>query len=190
MSFLQELLGGAYKEGMTEDEISTALQGIKDGSTAEITKLKNALSKANGEAADYKKQLRAKMSEEEANAVAQKEEHERLLKENADLKRSMDVSNRTASLIGLGYSKELATETATAMVDGDLELVLANQAKFLETHTNSIKAELMRGTHRPSVGSEQSSIDYTKKIEDAYADGRIAEAAYYTRLSQTQGADE
>ena len=61
MSYLSDLLGDAYKEGMTEEEISTALQragaGAKDNE-AEVNRLKAQLSKANSEAADYKKQLR------------------------------------------------------------------------------------------------------------------------------------
>lgn len=63
MSYLSDLLGDAYKEGMTEEEISTALQsagaGAKDNE-AEVNRLKAQLSKANSEAADYKKQLRGK----------------------------------------------------------------------------------------------------------------------------------
>ena len=75
MSYLSDLLGDAYKEGMTEEEISTALQsagaGAKDNE-AEVNRLKAQLSKANSEAADYKKQLRGKQSEDEAAAAEQK----------------------------------------------------------------------------------------------------------------------
>ena len=64
MSYLSDLLGSAYKEGMTEEEISTALQTVKSTSDAEVNRLKAALSKANGEAADYKKQLRNKQTDD------------------------------------------------------------------------------------------------------------------------------
>ena len=59
---LKELLGEAYKEGMTFEEVEAALKDITppDTSTAEVTRLKAALSKANSEAAGYKKQLREK----------------------------------------------------------------------------------------------------------------------------------
>ena len=77
MSYLSDLLGKAYKEGMTEDEISAALEAVGQGNDAEVNRLKAALSKANSEAADYKKQLRSKQSDDEAAAAAQKrsEEH-------------------------------------------------------------------------------------------------------------------
>lgn len=89
MSYLSDLLGDAYKEGMTEEEISTALQsagaGAKDNE-AEVNRLKAQLSKANSEAADYKKQLRGKQSEDEAAAAEQKATMDKLTQENADLK--------------------------------------------------------------------------------------------------------
>ncbi|MBQ2615226.1 MAG: hypothetical protein IJF90_00015, partial [Synergistaceae bacterium] len=68
MSYLSNLLGTAYKEGMTEDELSAALEGLNltaGGDDAEVLRLKAALSKANSEAADYKKQLRSKQTEAE-----------------------------------------------------------------------------------------------------------------------------
>ena len=65
MSYLSDLLGSAYKEGMTEEEISTALETVGNGNTAEVNRLKAALSKANSEAAEFKKQLRSKQSDDE-----------------------------------------------------------------------------------------------------------------------------
>ena len=116
MSYLSDLLGKAYKEGMTEDEISAALETVGQGNEAEVNRLKAALSKANSEAADYKKQLRTKQTDDEAAAAAQKEEHDRLVQENADLKRSMALSERKAKLLAMGYDESLADETAASPV--------------------------------------------------------------------------
>ena len=55
MSYLSDQLGEAYKEGMTEDEISAALEAKYQSRDAEMNRLKNALTKANSEAAEYKK---------------------------------------------------------------------------------------------------------------------------------------
>lgn len=190
MSYLSDLLGSVYKEGMTEDEISTALQNVNigQGNDTEVTKLKAALSKANSEAAEYKKQLRSKQTADEAEAAAQKEEQDKLLKENSELKRSMALSERKAKLLAMGYDENLADETATAMVDGDLDKVLANQSKYLEVQKKNIQADHMRKTPRPAAGSENTGgMDYTKKIFEAQASGDIAAAAYYTRL---QAQDE
>ena len=64
MSFLQDLLGDAYKEGMTEEEVSKALEAKKVGVVpndyeklkSDYQKSKESISKANSEAAKYKKQ--------------------------------------------------------------------------------------------------------------------------------------
>ena len=103
MSYLSDLLGTAYKEGMTEEEISTALEAVRDNNETEVTRLKTALSKANSEAAEYKKQLRAKQTDDEANAAVQKEEHDKLVQENTDLKRSIALSEKKAKLLSMGY---------------------------------------------------------------------------------------
>lgn len=184
MSYLAELLGAAYKEGMTEEEISTALEGMKlpVGGDAEVTRLKAALSKANSEAADYKKQLRSKQTEAEATAAQQKEDYEKAMKENAELKRSILLSERKAKLMAMGYDLELADKTAVAMVDGDMDTVLASQQAYIETQKQSMKADQMRGTARPAAGAETGGMDYRKMIAEAQADGNYSAAAYYTRL--------
>lgn len=191
MSYLSDLLGKAYKEGMTEDEISAALETVGQGNEAEVNRLKTALSKANSEAADYKKQLRGKQSEDEANAAAQKEEHDRLAQENADLKRSIALSERKAKLLAMGYDESLATETATAMVDGDMDKVMATQSKYLEVQKKAIQADHMRKTPRPAAGSENTGgTDYAKKIAEAQASGNMTAAAYYTRLKSQEEANQ
>lgn len=192
MSYLSDLLGKAYKEGMTEDEISAALETVGQGNEAEVNRLKAALSKANSEAADYKKQLRTKQTDDEAAAAAQKEEHDRLVQENADLKRSMALSERKAKLLAMGYDESLADETAAAMVDGDMDKVMANQSKYLEVQKRNIQADAMRKTPRPAAGDDGNggSMDYAKKIAEAQASGDYTAAAYYTRLQAQEAANQ
>lgn len=192
MSYLSDLLGKAYKEGMTEDEISAALETVGQGNEAEVNRLKAALSKANSEAADYKKQLRTKQTDDEAAAAAQKEEHDRLVQENEDLKRSMALSERKAKLLAMGYDESLADETAAAMVDGDMDKVMANQSKYLEVQKKNIQADAMRKTPRPAAGDDGNggSMDYAKKIAEAQASGDYTAAAYYTRLQAQEAANQ
>lgn len=190
MSYLSDLLGKAYKEGMTEDEISAALETVGTGNDAEVNRLKAALSKANSEAADYKKQLRTKQTDDEAAAAAQKEEHDKLAQENADLKRSIALSERKAKLLAMGYDENLATETATAMVDGDMDKVMANQNKYLEGQKKVIQADMMKKTPRPAAGAETGGVDYAKKIAEAQASGDYSAAAYYTRLKAQDDASQ
>lgn len=188
MSYLSDLLGDAYKEGMTEDEISTALESIgsarhTSGTDGEIEKLKKRLSEVNSESAGYKKRLRELQTKEAAAADEQKEALEKLQAENADLKRSISLAERKASLLGQGFAEDLAESTATAMVDGDMDTVIKNMALRAETMKQEITAGALRNTPRPPAGSENTSaIDYAKKIQEAQAAGNMTAAAYYTRL--------
>lgn len=184
---LKALLGDAYKEGMTFEEVEAALKNVTPpapDTDAEVTKLKAALSKANSEAADYKKQLRGKQSEAEAEAAAKQEEYDKLVQENADLKRSQTLAEKKAQLLAMGYDAKLAESTATAMVDGDMETVMKNQSQYLEAQKKDILANKMKQTPRPSAGAETSGeMDYQKMIEEAQANGNFSAAAYYTRLA-------
>lgn len=189
MSFLSDLLGDAYKEDMTADEISAALEAKKKSEDTEVAKLKNALSKANSEAAEYKKQLREKQTDDEAAEAARKELEEKLQKENTELKRSIALSERKASLLSIGYDAELAEQTATAMVDGDMETVIKNQSVFVETQKKNYAADLMKQTPRPATGSDNGGgLDYDKLISEAQANSDYTAAAYYTRLKAEQAA--
>ena len=128
--------------------------------------------------------MTAKQSDAKAAEINQKEEYEKLVQENTELKKSISISERKAELIGIGYDEKLANETATAMVDGNLDVVIANQKKYLEEQKKVIKAEHMKNTPRPKEGSVQAgSTDYAKMIADAQASGNISAMAYYTRLA-------
>lgn len=188
MGILQDVLGDSYKEGMTLDEVSTALESIHAKREAETTKLKNQLQKANSEAAGYKKQLREKMSEAEQIENDRQSEFERLSSELAELKRDKAISDYTAQFTAIGYDAKTASENATAIVNGDFAKIIQSQAVWIEQQKKSIEKELMAGTPKGVVGANDSGgslIDYSKKIEEAQANGNLAEAVYYTRLMQT-----
>jgi hypothetical protein len=175
---------------MSEEEISAALETVEANNGAEYSRLKAALSKANSQAADYKKQLRSKLTEDEAAAAARQEEYDNLIEENNKLKRSIELSNKTTRLVGMGYDTELAAATAAAMVDGDMDTVMNNQLKYIETQKKSILAEKLKSTPRPTHGSENAVNDYQKKIAEAQANGNYSAAAYYTRLSSQLEIDQ
>ena len=189
MSYLSDLLGMSYRENMSEEEISKALEGIDTNSNGEILKLKNALSKANSEAAEYKKKLREKQTDDEAAKLAKEEEYKKLESENAELKRSISLSEKKAKLLTMGYDEKLAIETATAMIDGDMDKVMQNQSIYLEAQKKSIEADHMRNTPRPKTGGEDDgTVNYDKLIETARKNGNFAEEAYYTRLKAMEDA--
>lgn len=186
MSFMSDLLGEAYKPGMSEDEISAALEAKKVVSGDELDKAKSSLSKANSQAADLKKQLRAKQTDEEAAEQARQDEVNRLTESNKLLSDKLAKMEKTSELRALGYDSTLAESTAEAMLKGDMTTVLNNQKQFLEAHDKTLKAGNLRETPRPAVGAGSGDVDYAKKIAEAQANGDVAAEAYYIRLSQQQ----
>lgn len=157
MSFLQELLGDAYKEGMTAEEIGTALQnanvGVVDSELqGKYSRLKDAFDKSASETAKYKKMYNEKLSEEEKAKIAQAEALQALKDENASLKKAQLVSQYTAQFLALGFTQAQAAETADAMADGDMDKVFRNTAAVNAAKEKAIRAEAMRQTPVPPPG--------------------------------------
>ena len=161
---IKDLLKDAYKEGMSLEEIETALKDIDlpVDNSAEIDKLKNALSKSNSEAADYKKQLREKMSEEEAKAKEDSEKFEELQSKYDALLRKDSITENKARLLALGYDDKLAAETAEAIVNGEMDKVFANQKKHLDSVEKKIREENLTNTPRPMGGNGSETMTLEK----------------------------
>ena len=160
---IKDLLKDAYKEGMTIDEINEALESIElpTDNSAEVERLKNALSKSNSESAEYKRQLREKMTEDELKAKEDAEKWEKIEKERDELLREKAISTNKARLLALGYDESLADETAEAMVNGELDKVFTNQKKHIESVEKKVRSELTKGTPKPDGGN--SGVGITKE---------------------------
>lgn len=160
---IKELLKDAYQEGMTVEEIETALESIElpADNSAEIERLKTALSKSNSEAADYKKQLREKMSADEVKAKEDAESREKLQNDYDELLKKVTISENKAQLLAIGYDDALAAETAEAMANGDLSKVFINQKKHIEAVEKRVRSELTKKT--PKADGGNSDIGITKE---------------------------
>jgi hypothetical protein len=161
---IKDLLKDAYKEGMTLDDINAALEGIElpTDNSAEVERLRNALSKSNSEAADYKKQLREKMSAEELKAKEDAEKWDELIKERDALLREKTIAGHKANYLALGYEEKLAAETAEAMANGELDKVFANQKKHIEAVEKKVRADVMKVTPRPEGGTGSETMTKEK----------------------------
>lgn len=160
---LKDLLKEAFVEGMSVEEIETALENIElpADMSAEVDKLKNALSKSNSEAADYKRQLKEKMSTEELKAKEDADKWAEMEEKYNALVKKDAISTNKARLLALGYEESLADETAEAMFNNDLEKVFANQKKHIEAVEKKARSEKMKDTPKPEGGS--SSNEMTKE---------------------------
>ena len=136
-------------ENMTAEEKLAALEAMD---IPDVDKMKSALDKATSEAAGYKKQLRERMSEDEANAVKAAEEREAIMAELEQLRAEKVIDQHTTKFLGLGYDEKLARETAKAMAAGDTETVFKNHAKFIVEREKALKAEILKSTPTPPPG--------------------------------------
>lgn len=162
MSYLQDLLGKAYKEGMTEEEISAALEAHQNNALSEkekeIATLKTQMQKANSEAAKYKNELKTYKSEDEQKKEEQENELSTLRETVATLQKEKKVSELKANYLSMGYSEELAADTANALAEGDIAKVFANQKQFNSELENSVKANLIKGVPAPTGGKGGSTL--------------------------------
>lgn len=176
-----------YADMSAEDKVA-ALEAFEyTDNTSEITRLKNLNSKANSEAKEWKDKYNSTLSESEQKNIQDEENRKKLEKELEDLKRDKVISEHTAELCGLGYSRELAEATAKAYVEGDMKTVFANQKTFQAEHDKAYKEELLKGTPLPGGGDGNGAVgaNYTQMAAEAQAAGNYSEAAYYLRLAQT-----
>lgn len=182
-------------ENMTPEQKLAALEGFEyEDNAAELEKQKNALSKANSEAAEWKRKHNALLSTEEKKKQEDAEKLAQMEQELADLRKGKTVSEYKAKFVAQGYDEALAEETAKALADGDSAKVFANQSKFLEEYAKKVKADAIKKTPKPGAGAGSGSgtegaVDYGKKIEEAQKNGDITAVAYYTRLKAQAEAE-
>lgn len=171
-NYLQDLLGEAYKEGMTMEEISSALEsaGIttKDENSNEIKHYKELVSKANSEAASYKKAMKEKLSEQERAEVERKEQFEAMQAELNQYKQDKILAEYTSQFVSQGYAADIASVNAKAFMGNDLETLLKNQADLINSIKATTKSELLKSTPRPEHGNANGSLKTMTK-KDLYA---------------------
>ena len=154
---------------MTAEDKLAALMGYefdepKAPDNSEITKLKAALSKANSEAADWKRQFRDKQTEQE-RAEAERAENEKALQEElATLRRGKVLDEYAKKCMGMGYDAELAAECAEAMADGRFNDVFAIQQKFMEAKTREIEAAALN--KQPGISAGAPPVAAADKAEE------------------------
>ena len=150
-------------EAMTAEEKVKALEAysIADPDYSGYVK-KETFDKTASELAQTKKDLKARMSDEEKAKI----ETENLLKqykEEADaLRKEKAVSENKAKLISAGYDETLAEESAKALVEGDIATVLKNQQVVIENVKKIAKGEAMASTTPPAGKATDGSVTITK----------------------------
>ena len=111
---------------------------------------KETFDKTASELAQTKKDLKARMSDEEKAKI----ENEAMLKQYKELAETLQkeksIADNKAELLAIGYTDELAGATAKAMVEGDIATVIKNQASVIENVKKIAKGEAMASTTPPA----------------------------------------
>lgn len=123
---------------------------------------KEVFDKTASELTEYKKQLREKMSADEIKAKEEAEKQEKLQSEYDALLRKVNLSENKAKLLALGYEDKLATETAEAMIEGNLDKVFANQKKHLDAVEKKIREDVLHNTPKPEGGNSSNNMTKEK----------------------------
>ena len=121
--------------------------------TEEVTKLKTALSKANSDAAEWKRQFREKQTEAERAEAERKEREVAIEEELRTLRRDKSVSGYVAQCLALGYDNDLALRAAEAMADNDAAEIMACQQEFLTAKQKELEAAALNKQPGLSVGA-------------------------------------
>lgn len=174
---------GGYESMTAEDKIKALESFEYNDNSAELERYKSAVSKANSEAASWKKKHNELLSEDERKKQEQSDNIAQMQKELDELREGKKISEYKAKFIAQGYDETLAEDTAKAMATGNIEKVFANNQKFLDDYAKNVKADALKKTPRPAAGQgEVGAANYDEKILNAQKSGDITAAAYYTRL--------
>ncbi len=157
MADLKTLLGDKYTEGMTiEDLMALEIEEPKIDMSKFVSK--ELYDKAASDTANYKKQLRANMSEAEQKALADAEKLAEIVAERDKLLAEKTVAENTSGLVAIGYDEKTAKEVATAFMNGDFAAVVSAQAKFVDAQRKSAIAEKVKETPIPPTDNKNGNV--------------------------------
>ena len=164
MADLKTLLGDKYAEGMTiEDILALEVEEPKVDMSKFVSK--DVLDKATSEAANYKKQLRATMSEAEQKALADAEEKKAIQEELEKLRAEKIIVENSKGLVAIGYDEQTANEVATAFMNGDFATVIQAQAKFVDAQKKAVVATAVKETPVPPTDNGDGVVMTKEKLK-------------------------
>lgn len=159
-----------YAEMSAEDKIK-ALEEFEIEIPApkesdEVNKLKTALSKANSDAAEWKRQFREKQTEAERAEAERKEREQAVEEELRTLRRDKTVAGYVNSCLALGYDKELALRAAEAMADNNAAEIMNCQQEFLALKQKELEALALNKQPGLSVGAPPTATTAEHQVDN------------------------
>lgn len=138
-------------ESMTTEEKLAAWEAYEPDMSGFVSK--DVFDKKASEAADLSKQLRARMSEDEAKAAKDAEDRAALVARVEQLEHEKAVNSYVAQYVGMGYEEALAKASAEALAKGDIDTVFKNQKTHIAAREKALRTELLKATPAPAAGT-------------------------------------
>lgn len=186
------ILGSAYSEGMTDEEAQAKFNELympRADHDREIQKNKTLIDQYTAQIAENKRKQREQMSESEKAEAERKEQWDAMVKKNQDLERTLKISELASAYMERGFDKDFATETATAMYDGDNATVLSNEKIFADKREASLKSAWEKEYQvNPPAGNGSGKVDLSKQIADAQERGDMVAYASLVRQQSEMNA--
>lgn len=163
---------------MSDADKVTALLGLDIPDPVDMSQFvdKKVFDAKATEAANLSKQLKAKMTDDEA-AKAQADADRKALEDKyTELLRKSTIAEHTARFIAMpGYDEKLARETAEALFDGNMDQVFENQQKANAAYEKKLRAEMVKQDPKPdgAGGDDQkkdTAVEFAKKLGKQRAD--------------------
>jgi hypothetical protein len=146
-------------ESMTTEQKLAALEAFEyEDNASELERLKNTVSKANSEAAEWKRKHNALLDDDEKKRQEDAEKLEKAMQELEILKTEKAISEFTAQFLAIGYEEKLAKSTAAALHKGDMATMFKNHALFVADRDKVMKAELLKSTPTPPAGDGDKGL--------------------------------
>ena len=169
---VKALLAFQYDDGA---EAAAKLKEAED----KAAKQKAALDKATSEAAGYKKQLNAKLTEDERKQQESESTLKAMQEKLAEYEQRERLSTARAMFLGGGFDDALAGEAADAFISQDTEKFTAALKKYRAAIESQTEAKLMGNNPKPVGGEGKKPLtkEDILKIED-YTEQQDAVAEY------------
>lgn len=128
----------------------------------EQKKLKDATDKASSQAAEFKRKLNEKLSEQEKAEAERAEKEAAQLEELNKLRAESRMNGYKTKLIASGYDLATAEAMAAELPEGISDDFFAKQKAFIESQKKTIEAELLNKQPGLSTGSPLNGADAEK----------------------------
>lgn len=172
MATLKEILGDAYKEGMTFEEVETALANknladLSTGNYVAVGKYNSAINERD----DYKTKYNAKLTEAEKEAEQAREREARY----KEMERQNSIYKYTEKLGTSINDKTILGEVAILMADGKFEEAFDKQSAYFASEKSAIEERVKQELMQSNPQSTPQNEDNGAVTKEQFAQMGVAE---------------